>query len=85
MSKMAIDELRQILVACAGGGESAALNGDISAVEFEQLGYDSLALMETATRIEHEFGVRIPEEQVTTVTTPQELLDLVNDRLTDTV
>ncbi|MFD0363653.1 acyl carrier protein [Nocardia sp. GCM10030253] len=78
---MTITALRQILVDCAGGDEIAELNGDISTVDFEQLGYDSLALIETASRIQRDFGVMIPEEQLIDVKTPQELIDIVNNQL----
>ncbi|MFE7797830.1 acyl carrier protein [Nocardia sp. NPDC057440] len=78
---MTITALRQILVECAGGDEIEELNGDISTVDFDQLGYDSLALIETASRIQRDFGVMIPEEQLIDVKTPQELIDIVNDQL----
>jgi act minimal PKS acyl carrier protein len=76
---MTIDRLRRILVACAGGDEDAPeLDGDFAGVEFEELGYDSLALIETASRIQRDFGVTVPEEQLIDVKTPQELIDIVN-------
>lgn len=78
---MTITELRRILVDCAGGEDLAELSGDIAAVEFEELGYDSLALIETAARIQRDFGVAIPEEQLIEVRTPQELVDIVNAQL----
>ncbi|WP_218022224.1 acyl carrier protein [Nocardia amamiensis] len=78
---MTITELRRILVECAGGEDLAELGGDIAAVEFEELGYDSLALIETAARIQRDFGVTIPEEQLVEVKTPQELVDIVNAQL----
>lgn len=83
MSKVTLDDVRRILIACAGDMETAELQGDISAVTFEDLGYDSLALMETAAHIERELGARIPEEQITEVKTPQELLELVNKSLAE--
>ncbi|WP_433684093.1 acyl carrier protein [Nocardia sp. CA-119907] len=78
---MTITELRRILVECAGGEDIAELGGDIATVDFEQLGYDSLALIETASRIQRDFGVTIPEEQLIDVKTPQELVDIVNSQL----
>ncbi|WP_280497777.1 acyl carrier protein [Nocardia asiatica] len=78
---MTITELRSILVACAGGEDLAGLDSDIAGVEFEELGYDSLALIETAARIQRDFGVTIPEEQLIEVKTPQELVDIVNAQL----
>ncbi|RDI62721.1 acyl carrier protein [Nocardia pseudobrasiliensis] len=82
MTTMTIDTLRRILIECAGGDESAPeLAGDISAVDFEELGYDSLALIESASRIRRDFGVVIPDDDLVEVRTPQELVDIVNERL----
>ena len=81
MKKLTIEALHGILVACAGGDEASTIAGDISGMEFEELGYDSLALIETAARLKQEYGVTIPEEEITEVTTPGELLDIVNERL----
>lgn len=81
MSAMTIEDLRAILVSCAGEDESTDTGTDISDVLFEELGYDSLALMETAARIERDFGVRLPEEMMVELKTPRALLDLVNDNL----
>jgi minimal PKS acyl carrier protein len=74
---MTIDDLRKILIACAGESDGV-LDGDIRDVDFDDLGYDSLALMETAARIKSDFGITIPDEQIPQLRTPGELLDLVN-------
>jgi act minimal PKS acyl carrier protein len=76
---MSIDELHGILINCAGGDD--ALRGDIAGVSFEELGYDSLALIETGTALKREYGVVIPDEQLIEVRNPAELLALINDRL----
>ncbi|TQM85042.1 act minimal PKS acyl carrier protein [Saccharothrix saharensis] len=81
MSTMTIDDLRTILVSCAGEEESADLRADITDVPFSDLGYDSLALMETAARIERDFGISLPDEVMVELETPRALLDLVNDNL----
>lgn len=77
---MTIDDFRRILIACAGETDAVA-NGDFSDIPFEELGYDSLALLESAARIEHEFGVKVPEERIHDLLTPREVLDLVNSVL----
>ncbi|MEU7755763.1 acyl carrier protein [Micromonospora sp. NPDC049101] len=77
MSNFAVDDLRRILIACAGESE-ADLNGDIADRQFDDLGYDSLALMETAARIEQDYGVRIPDEQIVELDTPRAVVDVVN-------
>jgi act minimal PKS acyl carrier protein len=74
---MTIDDLRTILVACAGESDGV-LDGDIRDMDFDELGYDSLALMETAARIRSDFGVTIPDERIADLRTPGEILDLVN-------
>jgi act minimal PKS acyl carrier protein len=74
---MTIDDLRTILVACAGESDGV-LDGDIRDMDFDELGYDSLALMETAARIRSDFGVTIPDERIAELRTPGEILDLVN-------
>lgn len=82
MSKMmSIDDLRGILVACAGGDDTDAIHGDISGISFDELGYDSLALIETAAKLKRDHGVAIPDEQITEVRTPSDLLNLINDRI----
>ncbi|MFA7761410.1 acyl carrier protein [Streptomyces sp. NPDC048723] len=74
---MTIDDLRRILTACAGMDESVNLDGDILDTPFTDLGYDSLALMETASRIKEEFGITISDEEIAVVETPRLLLKAV--------
>ncbi|MEU1056504.1 acyl carrier protein [Streptomyces sp. NPDC005876] len=74
---MTIDDLRRILTECAGTDESVNLDGDILDTSFTDLGYDSLALMETASRIKEEFGVEISDEEIAVVETPRVLLQAV--------
>lgn len=82
MSKtMTIDDLRGILVACAGGDDNDAIDRDISGISFDDLGYDSLALIETAAKLKLDHGVVISDDEITEVRTPSELLDLINDRI----
>lgn len=78
MSELTIDRLREVMRACAGEDESVDLDSDILDVTFNDLGYDSLALLETASRLEREFGIALAEELVTEVETPRGLITLVN-------
>ncbi|MFG2552074.1 acyl carrier protein [Streptomyces sp. NPDC048581] len=73
-----IEDLRRILVACAGEEEGSRLGGDTLDTPFEELGYDSLALMETAAAIQEEYGIVLPDEEVSEAHTPRSLLDLAN-------
>ncbi|MFR9751929.1 SDR family NAD(P)-dependent oxidoreductase [Nocardia sp. 004] len=76
-----IEDLRRILLAGAGADENVDLNGDILDTEFELLGYESLALLETGSRIEREFGISFDESVLMDVKTPRTLIDAVNAQL----
>lgn len=76
-----IDDLRRILVECAGDTEEGVPDRDIRDITFEELGYDSLALMETSASIRVEFGVVVPDDRIADLRTPRELLDLVNNAI----
>lgn len=77
--EVTIDDLRRILRECAGETDGVDLDGDILDVEFEALGYDSLALLETAGQLGHEYGVELDDEVATSARTPRDLLKVVND------
>lgn len=83
MSELTIGRLREVMRECAGEDESVNLDADIMDITFIDLGYDSLALLETASRLEREFGVALPEETVTEIETPRELISLVNDSVAE--
>jgi act minimal PKS acyl carrier protein len=78
MQKFTLDDLRTIMRACAGEAESIDLEDDILDVSFEELGYDSIALLETAGRIERSTGIAIADNELTVFGTPRSLVELVN-------
>ncbi|MFF8595166.1 acyl carrier protein [Streptomyces sp. NPDC015220] len=78
MAQITIDDIRRILLACAGGMEGIGPDTDITDLTFEELGYDSLALMESAAQIKQDFGVDVSDDEINEATTPKELADLVN-------
>jgi act minimal PKS acyl carrier protein len=71
-------DLRRILHESAGTEQGVNLDEEILDTEFDDLGYDSIALMETAARITREYGVPVDDEALTCATTPRLLLDLLN-------
>ncbi|SEF66124.1 act minimal PKS acyl carrier protein [Thermomonospora echinospora] len=79
MQELTVTRLMEIIRECAGEGEGLAAADDVLNVEFSDLGYDSLAMLETASRIERDYGIRLPDEQVTEATTPRAFLTLVHD------
>ncbi|MCC8246326.1 acyl carrier protein [Saccharothrix luteola] len=79
--KFTIDDLKRILREGAGTDEAVDLDGDIAESDFEELGYESLALLETGGRIEREYGISLDEDALADARTPAALVDLVNSHL----
>ncbi|WP_406399486.1 acyl carrier protein [Streptomyces uncialis] len=76
-----VDNLKSILREGAGADEAVDLDGDILDAEFDSLGYESLAMLETAGRIEREYGISLDEEIFADARTPRALIALVNEQL----
>ncbi|MGH3720758.1 MAG: acyl carrier protein [Pseudonocardiaceae bacterium] len=76
--EVTIEDLKRILREGAGADEDVDLDGEILDTDFGVLGYDSLALLETAARITREYGVTLDDEAATSARTPRRFLDVVN-------
>ena len=83
MSQLTISELIDLLRECAG--DTSRLRGDILDVAFDDLEYDSLAILQITGRIEREYAVTLDEDAVSEAETPREYLDLVNGALSERV
>jgi acyl carrier protein len=80
MSQLTLDGLREIMLQCAGADESVDLHRDILDIEFEELGYDSLAMLETAGHIKRTYGAQL-DDTVVEARTPRELIALTNNAI----
>ncbi|MYW97971.1 acyl carrier protein [Amycolatopsis rubida] len=76
--QLTLARLADLLRECAGVDEEVDLSGDISEVAFDDLGYDSLALLNTAGRIERELSIKLPDGALPEAKTPGQLLETVN-------
>nr|AAK06786.1 putative acyl carrier protein SimA3 [Streptomyces antibioticus]AAL15582.1 Sim4 [Streptomyces antibioticus] len=80
-TEFTLDDLRRILRDGAGASEDVDLEGDIIDVAFEDLGYESIALLETCSRIEREYGISLDDDAVSEAPTPRALVAIVNTHL----
>jgi minimal PKS acyl carrier protein len=80
--EMTINALVGILTSAAGEAAPIGAGDHILDTKFTDLGYDSIALLETAARIEQEYGITFDDDAVTSAITPRLLIAAVNDRLT---
>lgn len=82
MRQITLRELQDIMRECAGEDESAQPLEQAADQSFDELGYDSLALLEALSWIKRDYGVDISEDDLTAIKTPQELVGFVNTLLT---
>lgn len=80
-NQFTIEDLRSILREGSGADESVDLDGDILDTDFESLGYESLAMLETGGRIEREFNINLDDSELAGTSTPRILVETVNARL----
>ncbi len=76
-----VEDIRRILVACSGAPELEVPDVDFADTSLEDLGYDSLALMESAAAIEQEYGVKISDDTFGAAKTPRELTRIVESEI----
>ena len=81
IATFALEDLKRILLEGAGADEGVDLDADILDTRLDDLGYESLALLETGSRIEREYGISLDESALIDAPTPRVLIDLVNARL----
>lgn len=84
MSEMTIEALDGILREAAGDDDSAQMGESGLDKPFLDLGFDSLALLETVALIKRRYGVAVADDELTDLRTPRELLTKVNAVLTAT-
>ncbi|WP_018684008.1 acyl carrier protein [Actinokineospora enzanensis] len=81
MKSIGYADLVRLLHASAGvpGGSSESTPD----TPFDDLGYDSIALLETLGAVEREYGVRLADDLAGRADTPRALLALINAELAE--
>ncbi|WP_410667997.1 acyl carrier protein [Amycolatopsis sp. cmx-4-68] len=75
---LTLENLKRVLRESAGTEDGVDLGGDILDTPFEELGYDSLAVLEATSRITREFRIEFDDDAAVAAATPREFLALVN-------
>ncbi|MFJ4823160.1 acyl carrier protein [Streptomyces bacillaris] len=82
MTELTLTELTDILRECAGEDEALTdYEGDVGEAELESLGYDSLALMEAASRVKRQYGVELSDGGLAEIRTLHQFVTAVNEHL----
>lgn len=77
----AVRDLARLLRECGAADEAVILNEHVLDVPFTELGYDSLALLQTTGRIERDLGIMLSDDALSDAGTPRILLGMINDGL----
>lgn len=83
MQRFTFEHLKEALRASAGVDGSADLTQDVLDRSFDELGYDSLALLELTGRVQRDFGVPMPDDARQHMPTPRAALDYINTRFAE--
>ncbi|MFF4173874.1 acyl carrier protein [Streptomyces sp. NPDC001744] len=81
MTRFELTDLIALLRESAGEDEGVDLDGDVQDVPFADLGYDSLAMLQTTGLVERQWGVLLDEEAVSEAETPRQYVEVVNRAL----
>ncbi len=73
-----INDLKRALKEGSGVPEGVDLDRDLESQTFSDLGYDSLAILETGLRLGRENNVEIEDEIFADLETPQQLIEQIN-------
>jgi act minimal PKS acyl carrier protein len=84
MAEMTFEDLRLILVDCAGEDDASEVRAADMDTAFADLGYDSLAILETVAQVKQRYGVAVPDDRFTTADTPRTFLTEVNSTVLKT-
>lgn len=76
-----IKDVWTALVEGSGTDDADTLLVALESRSFDELGYDSLAVLETGLRLRRDSGADVPDTQIANAQTAQELIDLINSHL----
>ncbi|MGH3974850.1 MAG: acyl carrier protein [Pseudonocardiaceae bacterium] len=81
MQQFTFPDLQRTLSSCAGIDEAVNLDGPVLDTEFTELGYDSLAVLELANRVQREYRVPMPDDAPQHMITPRSTISYINTQL----
>jgi act minimal PKS acyl carrier protein len=81
MIEITLEDLVQIMRKCAGEDENLIANDAVANTDFEELGYDSLALMAASSEVEKNYGVAVGEGELVEIRNLASFVELVNKKL----
>lgn len=84
MEELTLDEFIGLVETHAGEPDEGNLDDSVIDVLFEQLGYDSVRLLEVLSQIKNRYGLDLSEEILSETKTLRQTLDKINELITTT-
>jgi act minimal PKS acyl carrier protein len=81
MEKLTLEVLIDLLNECNDFEDPVEPTPDVLDAAFDELGYDSLTLLNALTQLEGRYGVELPGTVTSDAKTPRQLLTIVGERL----
>ncbi|MFC0540707.1 acyl carrier protein [Kutzneria chonburiensis] len=81
MVDITLEDLVEIMRKCAGEDENLIANDAVATTDFDELGYDSLALMAASAEVEKSYGVAVDEGELAEIRNLASFVELVNKKL----
>lgn len=85
MSTFTADDLKTIMLATADEDSASVLDGDFLDRSFSDMDYDSLSVLEIATRIQQTYHLEIADEAIADMITPRDVVNYISSRLHESV
>lgn len=82
MNDFGIEDLNRLLASESTGG-AEELNESSLGEEFADLGYDSLALLELVSKVEREYGLKLPDNALENMLTPKSAVYYIGEKLSE--
>ncbi|WP_340377086.1 methyltransferase [Streptomyces sp. SS7] len=81
MQEFTLEELVELIEAHAGEPDEGELDVSVVDVLFQELGYDSVQLLEVVSQIKARYGLDLAEGILAEMRTPRQVLDTINELL----
>jgi act minimal PKS acyl carrier protein len=81
VSEFTIENLKVIVREASGVADGVALDADTIDTPLRDIGYDSLAVLEIASRIQRDFHLVVSDEAIEGMKTGRDIIGFVNSQL----
>lgn len=82
MNQFTLQDLDKTAGACVGvDDKTEPITENNADKSFEDLGYDSLAIFELTTKLEHDLPIQVSDDEIEGLVTPRAVVEFINRKL----